>query len=194
MKTTILAAAAVAALCASPARAAVGNWSIPQFVDDYPADIKRYWTEQVNGIAHDDGNWFFTMPNSTLAPPLILKVPAGLDLNEVDIAPHPLDGHGIYDEGDGILLDWGVGGDAVAGEDSNFDHFGDLDQYLGYLFVPVERDGSTMGIAVFRAADLGYVGLAKVQQSSAGWLAYNTQDNYLYSSDEFISPGRGIYR
>jgi hypothetical protein len=77
-----------------------------------------------------------------------------------------------------------------------YDHLGDLDQVGGFLFVPVEDTSHTLppAIAVFEASDLTFVGLKVTSQANAGWVAFNSDQDLLYSSDSNVSHTDPLYR
>jgi hypothetical protein len=84
-------------------------------------------------------------------------------------------------------------------KDRGYDHFGDPDEVGGFLFVPME--GGEPAIAVFRAANLEYLGLklvggseGKWTQTQSPWIAFNPLDGLLYTSDNFIGNDRPLYR
>jgi hypothetical protein len=172
------------------ASAEVGTWSIPTFVNDCPQGVVLSWSEQVNGIAHDDNNWFFT----TTAPCRIIKVPLGRDLGNIDFLPPLPDPTGTY-EANGMLINWGMP-DELSDYCDGYYHYGDLDQVGGFLFVPIEAGppSAPNAIAIFRASDLAYIGFCPtvndtnsgLVQGWAGWVAYNPIDGCLYSSNAAI--------
>jgi hypothetical protein len=83
-----------------------------------------------------------------------------------------------------------------------YDHFGDPDQYGGYVFIPVEApaDSSMPIVAVYRASDLAYVGSAELTLNrtvarNAAWIAIReTQGRVLlYSSSSVVSATQPIF-
>ena len=109
---------------------ATGGRMAAWYLGDYPANREVNWAQDVQGIAHDDINWFITQKST------INQIPLTQDLN--------VDHHGLS-----------VG---IPPELSDFDHFGDPDQSHGFLFVPVQRPSKTRpAIAVFNASDLSLV-------------------------------------
>jgi len=152
----------------------------PIYLGNAPERLERGWVNALQGIAHfvDEtgiGYWFFTQTNIlhkiSFQDPLRGKHP-GTSVR----MPAELAHQGYY-------------------------HFGDLDQYAGYLFVPVTAHGDPAPlpvIAVFTAADLRYVGAMPfpaspdgLQQHGAGWLALqalNPSDVLLYSSNNHLTP------
>jgi hypothetical protein len=148
-----------------------------QFLGDYPND-ELGWTDNVQGVAHDEGHWFFT----TQSDPFLIRFPVGFDLaNEFD--PEDSD-------------TWPPGALAIpmpeALEDAGYEDFKDLDQAKGFLFVPVvgedpDTDASITGIAVFNTG-LGYVGLYPITQiDHASFAAFNLHDGHIYVSRPKVS-------
>src|SRR5215510_686723 len=140
------------------------------FIGEHPSDSDDpNWTNNVQGLAHDDGHWFFTTET------LLLKFPVDFDLaTTIDTQAPPA---GVQVSGPnplGFL---------------NYYHLGDPDQIGGFLFIAVEdgneHDGIDVppAIAVFRASDLSFIGLKVTVQTSAAWVAYNQHLKLLYSTD-----------
>jgi hypothetical protein len=158
------------------------------FLGDYPPSISRDWTENIQGVAHDQGHWFIT--NETI----LLKFPVGFDLKTAgDLDPNS----------DVEDLPASVGRTRITLIPAlyDYDHFGDLDQWGGFLFIPTEdnKDNDSgidrpNAIAVFRASDLSFVGLKVTDQANLAWLAYNRHEGTLYSSGETVSAGDPLYR
>jgi hypothetical protein len=151
------------------------------FLGDYPnADEALGWSEEAQGVAHDASNWFITRNKD----PWILKIPYGFDLATYIDPENPPPEVRVT----GLPEDLGQGY-------HGFDHYGDLEQARGFLFVPVEA-GIQQAIAVFRASDLSYVGHVLIDQGWAAWVAYNIHDRLLYSSNTFIdnTDGNRLFR
>ncbi len=144
---------------------------------DFPS-VQRDWTsDNVQGVAHDANNWFFTTTK------YLLKFPVSFDLStNANFLPKATRPPGVL-----------VVPIPPALQQAGYVHCGDLEQVGGFLFVPVEFTANP-GIAVFRAADLKYIGLKKTHQKFSPWVAFNPQDNMLYNSDETISSKKGLYR
>jgi len=164
------------------------------FLEEHPSgEGELNWTDDAQGLAHDDGHWFFTttqfllkfsveldLASTTVFPlgvgfPFVQGLPPYFPPGTSGIGPHPLASLGYY-------------------------HLGDPDQVGGFLFVPMEDNNNDddinaqPAIAVFRASDLGFVGLKVTAQTSAAWVAYNQHLKYLYSSDDIASDGHPLYR
>ncbi|MDH4194826.1 MAG: hypothetical protein OEV70_11830, partial [Nitrospirota bacterium] len=123
-----------------------------EYRGNYPSHRSPGWSSELQGLAHDNQNWFITQKSR------LWKFPLTHDLNRQLSGPDPAKG---------IL--------AVGIPDSlkrvGYNHFGDLDQNGGFLFIPLEGS-QTPRIAVFRAHDLSFVGSFILSgQKKAGWCA-----------------------
>ena len=162
------------------------------YLGNHPEDREMGWSEEVNGVCHDESNWFFTQNGN------LWKFPVTHNLNDTCKSANPLKG---------IL------------EHVTSFHLGDLDYYRGYLFVPVTGTGSIKGtishevlkteydrtvdesnrnigkpqIFIFKADDLSYVRSVSIRKKdgnffdSLGWLAINPRNGLLYTSDHTVS-------
>ena len=82
------------------------------YIGEYPpGDREPGWSNELNGICHDDYNWYITQDGN------VWKFPVDHDLNKTVKKEDP--SRGIYKRNYGS-------------------HLGDCDCYNGYLFVPVE--------------------------------------------------------
>jgi hypothetical protein len=147
------------------------------YLGHYPDNASPGYHEDVQGITHDDNNWFITQSDADDDDPAersLWKIPVTHDLASVS----PND-PGVLR----ISLD-----DIPALASKGYDHFGDLSYYKnenydgeGYLVIPVA--GGPAGIlAVFRAGDLGFVGHAELSGGTdAGWCAIDANGN-VYTS------------
>jgi hypothetical protein len=150
-----------------------------EFLGDYPSDREAGWTEDIQGVTHDNDYWFFTQI------PVLWKFPVWMDLNEYINAANPARG----------ILKTDI---PIALSSSGYKHFGDLDHYNGHLFVPMEGTSPPV-IAVFRAADLHFVGSFPLihpcgdhsmrPQVHAAWCAINPKNGELITSDGKIARG-----
>lgn len=114
------------------------------FLGDHPNDDYG-WTDNVQGVAHDASNWFFTtQEGAVVGDSDLIKLPVGFDL-ATEFDPEDPD-------------TWPSGGLRVPMpsvlDDGGYDQFKDLDQAQGFLFVPVngndpDTDVGIAGIAVF---------------------------------------------
>jgi len=138
---------------------------------NYPSDKGDIWTEECQGISNNDNNWFITQ-NKTL-----WKVPFSKDLRK------------SFTTGDGTLK---VGIPKQL-KDLGYNHFGDCDNYNGYIFIPVQGSGNLPVIAVFNEVDLSYIDFAEIKGKESGaWCAINPITTHLTTSHTHISPTRPI--
>jgi hypothetical protein len=162
-----------------------------EWIGDYPNHME--WWDDMQGVAHDNENWFFTSPFG------LVRIPVNTELGtEGDIDPEEYPGASVrWLEDLHNLADLGKLWDPIFGEVGGYDHFGDLDQYGGFLFVPVEGKiyrkisipvwpyyyyevaNYTAAIAVFDTENLDIVDFKEIwnwgadRMSCAGWLAVN---------------------
>jgi hypothetical protein len=148
------------------------------------------WSENAQGVANDGQHWFFT--------------------HVAGLIKYQANWYGIGSERDsGHIKSVGIP-DVLRSRAIN--HFGDLDQYGGYLFVPFEGDpelcttypwiypcqnGPLIAvIAVFRASDLEFVDWVNVEpyQRRAGWVAIDPVEKVLYTSTDTLVEGTKIQR
>src|SRR5690242_2690891 len=112
-------------------------------LSDYPSDEQTGWSDNLQGVSHDEENWFITENEK------LWKINAMADLktiNEADAA------QGIFNR-------------PIPDALKDYNHMGDLDHYNGHLFVPMEQHDGTpqiARIACFNAADLSFEGSALI--------------------------------
>jgi hypothetical protein len=167
-----------------------------KYLRTYPKDRENGWSDNLQGVTNDGNNWFFTQTKT------LWKFPVTHDLNKKVTKSDPSK----------RILKVGIPSDLVK---KNYNHFGDLDYYKGYLFVPVtglKKKWVTIDdekklpeeskqklialetppiISVFRASDLQYIGSSPIEQE-AGWCAINPLDGLLYTSKSEISYDKPI--
>ncbi|MGD2128192.1 MAG: thrombospondin type 3 repeat-containing protein [Lysobacterales bacterium] len=153
------------------------------------------WSEQAQGVANDGSHWYFT--HNELS-----------DHNHVLAGENhfPPDGlHAYYPPKSAIIKygkNWrGVGGDdqgKVQGRttpqvlyDEGVWHWGDLDYYGGYLFVPFEGEGTVSAVLAVFDPDLNLVDWKDISewQGKAGWVAVDPVEGTLYSSVSTVEDG-----
>src|SRR5215203_74742 len=129
----LLSAVAAVLLVALVWTASARACATPEFLGDYPKDEELPWSENVQGVAHNEGNWFFTNQGG------LIKLPADFPLNEdPDFVTRPR-------------------GEMIRKLEANFierllgiqeypelaalgiNHFGDIDYYRGFIFAPLEK-------------------------------------------------------
>jgi Bacterial TSP3 repeat/Thrombospondin type 3 repeat len=154
------------------------------------------WSENAQGIANDGQHWFFTNRYGLYKYAANWREVDGADDGKLQVVSLPPE-----------LFPLGM------------DHFGDLDYYAGYLFVPFEDNDEDCHwepscppygtscvvcehnapyaiIGVFRASDLAFVDWVDVtdHQAKAGWLAIDPVEGLLYSSSNLIDANSGLFR
>jgi hypothetical protein len=153
-----------------------------QYLGNYPKERENGWSKDIQGVTHDDHNWFFTQTNK------LWKFPVGHDLNKKVTAPDPASG----------ILRVEIPNEL---KNAGYDHLGDFDYYQGHLFIPVEgkKDGKRLQarIAIFSANGLSYMGsflLTKLSkdnkrtpQFTAPWCAVKPDTGLLYTSEGLVS-------
>lgn len=157
-----------AILCLAAAFASPALAQSPQgyclHLGNYPV-AETSWSNDTQGIAHDDNNWFITQTDA------LWKIPVGLDLRTVtSTSPGVLRRNLSFYQ-------------PLAG----FEHTGDpvVHRHNGvdYLLVPLEGPGLPATIAIFHCSTMGYLTHFTLpsQAGDAGWCAV-TADGLIYSS------------
>jgi hypothetical protein len=159
--------------------------NMPEYIGNYPSNKKSNWSDNLQGVAHSEDHWFFTQKTKILK----INVSTDIDNNAPAAAHMPQDL-----------------------QDIKCNHFGDPDYWvtngIGYLFIPVEGEGSgdtcnrEPRLAVFKDGnELSYVGSSQLSRQHAdlgtgraGWCAINPVDGLLYSSHKQISEQFPIFR
>ncbi|TKB69809.1 MAG: hypothetical protein E8D45_13580 [Nitrospira sp.] len=153
------------------------SFSRIDYLGNYPSHRSPGWSNELQGLAHDLQNWFITQKDT------LWKFPVTHDLNRAvsKAAPPP----GVRWSGIPASL-----------KQAGYDHFGDLDQYGGFLFIPLEGSQKPR-IAVFRTYDLSFVGsFVLTGRTQAGWCALRLESDglYLYMSNNVIDGANPIFR
>jgi hypothetical protein len=154
------------------------------YINNYPKDRETGWSENLQGVTHDERNWFFTQDAK------LWKFPVEYDLNRKTSLPPIVsikDAHKFLPTGVKLV--------GVPDQIKGYNHFGDLDYYQGYLFAPIYKKDSkkTPYIAVFQASDLTYVSSAPIKPF-AGWCAINTLNGLLHTSESEVRTNSLQYR
>jgi len=157
------------------------------------------WSESAQGVANDGEYWFFTQ--------------------KVNMYKYERNWRSVGGPDEGRLIGVGIpdvlsGPGTPEGSRKCIDHYGDLDQYRGYLFVPFEGGSCVLNdvvvckpgclvptepnaiIAVFRTSDLTLVDWVDISdvQVKTGWAAVNPVDGLLYTSGNELTATDPIYR
>lgn len=134
-----------------------------EYLKQWPKDREMGWSDEIHGVCHDAGNWFFTQNGN------LWKFPLKHNINETCKKENR--SKGIY-------------------KNSYKYRLGDCDCYGEYVFVPVTGDGAPY-IAVFNASDLSFVTKQRITRfdsnfTSIHWCAINPSDGRLYTSDRHL--------
>lgn len=133
------------------------------------------WSDDVQGVAHDDNNWFITTTH------FIWKIPVTLDLATAGFSSPGVIRHAIGEYGDLV----------------GYNHLGDPDTYTyageDYLVVPIENGEATCNsgppgaVAILRCSDLSYVWHTPFpgQCNDAGWVAIDA-NGFMMSSRQHV--------
>jgi len=147
------------------------------YVAEHPKARKIDWSDEAQGIAHDKDYWYITQKGTSW------KIPVSVDLAD---ARRTSPGVRVIDLKDIPQL-----------QGQGYNHLGDLDYYefrgQGYLLIPIEDHGRWVpdpsapngyrfekgkappAIAVFDAANLGYINHATFGLTGAPWCAIDSQ-------------------
>lgn len=135
-------------------------------LNDYPSDRQTGWSEELQGVSHSNDHWFITQKNR------LWKIPVAVDLNGTIEGDDPV--RGIITAPIPAILQ------------PDYDHFGDLDYYNGYVFIGTEDTNGDHNacIACFDANTLEFIGSVVLTQQGthASWCAINPADGFMYSS------------
>ena len=139
-----------------------------KYINNYPSDRENGWSDELQGVTHDDDHWFFTQKGT------LWKFPVEHDL-KIRITH--------ADPANGILKR------AIPSQlaELRYNHFGDLCHFNGYLFIPITGPDRTPIIAAFKADDLSYIA-CKIMDGyvSVAWCAFNPNDELLYTSNKHL--------
>lgn len=165
-RTLIAALAPVAVLCS----AAAAQPQYQQYIGGYP-QAETNWSDDTQGIAHDDNNWFITQTE------VLWKIPVARDLRTVTSTSTGVIRRSL----------------SFYPSLSAFHHTGDpvvyrLPNGADILLVPLEGSGQPATIALFDCATLAYITRFTLasQAGDAGWCAVDA-DGIIYSSLQHAS-------
>lgn len=155
------------------------------YISTRPTEAETKYAENVQGITHDNSNWFISQEWG------LWKIPVSLDLAATF-------GCGDY----GVVC----GNLSSVSEISAYDHVGDIDHYqynesTGFLLLSLEDKGrvATPAIAAFNPVNLQYIAHAELQlpqqlsqPRNAPWVAVDP-NGLVYASHEDASGWIYIY-
>ena len=158
------------------ATATAQTWPEPyaahfHFLGHYPYDEPVFWGEDVQGVTHDDANWYFTQTFEEDGElfSLLWQIPVKTELNR--------------EEPPSTARSWLIPEQLHS---NGFNHFGDLDFYRGYILIAVEGAGPYPALAIFKTTPAGveYLGYdemtGQMGGSHAGWCAVDV-DGAVYT-------------
>lgn len=170
-----------------------------KFLGDAPSFTRTNYTSKIQGISNNKDYWFFTQLTK------IKKIPVGYDLTK--------DANNSSDSR--IKTAWMP----KILSNLGYDHFGDPDNFNGYLFVPVQTppkyrdkndnpvsnrlDPRRVGekrrkypvIAVFDENTLEFINYYKLNnRGQGGWVTINPITKELYTSESTITREKPIVR
>jgi hypothetical protein len=131
------------------------------YLGNFPDEREDDWTEECQGVAHDDHFWYITQKSA------VWRVPVEKDLRTP-----------LHDGEDGVIR--------RSIPVSGFNHMGDADVWNDVLFVPLEGKfwlfERVPRIAAFSTPDLRFRWSADIPQKKAGWCAVNSTGRLLSSN------------
>ena len=141
--------------------APVGAPPFPSFSKsaEYPFDMGRSWTNDLQGVTHDASNWYMTNTEH------IFKIP----VNRAIGGSNPIS---IYR--------------GMPSQLSGYEHLGDMQYYNGLIYVAVENSSGAPRPHVIAVFDTGlnYVAHAPIPGAGgAPWAAVDPRNGLLYTSD-----------
>jgi hypothetical protein len=140
-----------------------------EFIADFPSDRENGFSDELQGVTHDDTHWYFAQKLR------LLRIPVGHDLStHLSEAPAGI-----------VLVSPSVPG-LLPPHLEDFTHLGDLDFSDGKLYVAAEPETTAQvpRIVVFDAETLTCIADAPlVGQISAPWCAVHPISGVLYSSE-----------
>ncbi|OWV24602.1 hypothetical protein B7982_02510 [Fibrobacter sp. UWB2] len=142
------------------------------YLGQYPENRENGWSEEMNGVCHDDSNWYFTQNGN------IWKFPVDHDLKLSCGGEDP--SRKIYKYHYGY-------------------HLGDIDCYNKILFVPVTKNGRPYIVAfdtdnIHKPLAVNEMKLPNgCYFDDIGWLAINPNNGLLFTSNGYILKNNPIY-
>jgi|GEM_PF-7133371 hypothetical protein len=157
----------------------------------WPRFKTNSYSSNVQGLSHDETHWYVSQEVSLSKFPATENLNAPQNYLRRSLLPHS----GVDSNGNIAVLPSDYPELYAAG----VRHFGDVDFYEGYLYVPIEKGGNK-GVAVFDS-ELNYITHAQfpvqsndgVPRSHASWVAINPVNGLLYASDNNLND-EPVYR
>ena len=160
---------------------------------DYPKDREPGWSNRLQGVTHDDTNWYITQEHVFWIFPVARDIGAKL----ANAITFPLIGssNGV-DEKDGKIIGLTLS-QKLKGQ--GYYHLGDCDYFEGRVYVPIEGGPKPLVApisvkgqqVVCRENDV----IILTNQFEAPWCAFNPLNRLLYSSNFNVDhSGLSVYR
>jgi hypothetical protein len=190
------------------------------YLGNYPDEWLGAYAQEAQGIAHDDGNWFITQKDALWKIPVESELAPTVDVPGFPI-PVPVLPAGAVEVKLSRDVDAMMAANAPELVVPRYDHFGDLEQFGGYLFVPIEGSAYTIlvptgipGIfveevvepapppivGVYSADDLSFVGSTVLTANrdrgrNAAWITMRQIGDQvrLYSSYSVVSTTEPVF-
>jgi hypothetical protein len=147
--------------------AADGYESYFLFNGAYPDSEEPFYSDNVQGLTHDDNNWFISQTGD------LWKIPVEYDLNSDEVPT-------------GVTH---VSTSDIHIAQLGYVHFGAPDYYKGYVLVPVGQDDTAPdGFLLFGGENLQYVGRALLPAGypDGGWVAIDPA-GYIHTSSDNVT-------
>lgn len=149
-----------------------------KYLGNYPSDRQNGWSDQLQGVGHDENNWFFTQKGRLWKFPITHDLNISVNLNNLP--------EGVISVKIPDFL-----------QNKGYNHYCDFVEYKGYLFIPLEaEDGANNNkplLTVYSASTLTYITSAPMShQTKAGWCAINPTNGLLYTSQSSMNSANRL--
>lgn len=148
---------------------ASGGPAATLYKGDYPRDQENFYSNNLQGLAHDNEHWFITTTDR------IYRIPLSFDLSTGKNNP---------------------GFPSLSIPVNGYNHFGDpdVDREHGILYVPLTGPpGKPPRIAAFRTTDFEYISSDVIgEQSDSGWVAVDPILQELWTSESQLNGRSGL--
>lgn len=177
------------------------------YIGQWPHERQMGWSEEVQGITHDDNNWFFTQNGNLWKFPITHRLGDACKKENKpdDVLVTSLTKENVLGRQKAESAEWKIYA-------MKRPHMGDIDYYfdgvVGYVFVSAEVDfiipvvgGYTVtinGVAVYRASDLSFVSFQEIKRpdgkdfTNIWWVAINPNNGLLYTSDGHMTENEAF--
>ena len=165
-----------------------GGPAATDYLGNFPRDRESFWAEGAQGLANDGANWFITITGR------LFKVPLSFRLDSSGLITAILTQLPCQPINPNLPCSTTI---PTSLRNVGYNHFGDLDQDSGFLFVPLEQDNrrSKPRIAVFSTVDLRFLSSFEVSDNpnrEAPWLAIRREERTLWLSTSELGEGNQL--